>query len=170
MGSGGKNAVPTALRLIRGNPSGRPINQREAKPLQGIPDPPPELSPDARVEWDRMSVQLYRVGLLTMLDRAALTAYCVAWGRWALAERRLAEMQAAGKSAMLLPKRRRGRPRKDDPAQRMMYEHELVAVADRAAKDMVKYAGEFGMSPSSRSRIQVLEPVDGEDPASKYLS
>jgi P27 family predicted phage terminase small subunit len=35
----------------------------------------------------------------------------------------------------------------------------LVWVANAAMRDMVKYAAEFGMTPSSRSRIKVNDAV-----------
>lgn len=34
----GPPKTPTHLRLVRGNPSKRPINENEPKPLQGYPN------------------------------------------------------------------------------------------------------------------------------------
>lgn len=42
-------------------------------------------------EWKRIAEALNRIGLLTQVDRAALAAYCQAYGRWMEAERKLTE-------------------------------------------------------------------------------
>jgi phage terminase small subunit len=36
--------------------------------------PPPHLSDEAKVEWGRVSEDLYRLGILTKIDRATLAA------------------------------------------------------------------------------------------------
>jgi phage terminase small subunit len=41
----------------------------------------------------------------------------------------------------------------------------LIGIARRAAADMVRYAGEFGMSPAARARISAgigYEPPEGK--------
>jgi P27 family predicted phage terminase small subunit len=38
----------------------------------------------------------------------------------------------------------------------------LIGVANKAMADMVRYAAEFGMTPSARSRIQGSEPEAGQ--------
>jgi phage terminase small subunit len=40
----------------------------------------------------------------------------------------------------------------------------LVGIAHRAAADMVRYAGEFGMSPSARARI-AAGPFESQTPS-----
>jgi P27 family predicted phage terminase small subunit len=45
----------------------------------------------ARKEWRRLATPLYRMGVLSVTDRAALAAYCVAWSHWVEAEEHLAK-------------------------------------------------------------------------------
>jgi len=47
----------------------------------------------------------------------------------------------------------------------------LVGIANKAMADMVRYAAEFGMTPSARSRIRG-EEASGQtaDPAAKYFA
>ena len=87
----GRKPKPTALKIIEGNPGKRPIRGSEPKPLATQPSCPAHLSPTAKAEWKRLAQTLNRVGLLTQADRAALAAYCQAYGRWVEAERKLAE-------------------------------------------------------------------------------
>jgi P27 family predicted phage terminase small subunit len=155
-----RKAKPTNLKLITGNPGRRPLNANEPKPKPEIPTPPSELSDDARIEWEYVAGQLYAVGCLTGIDRAALAAYCQAYGRWILAERALAEMAKQDPvTAGLVVKSAKG----------MSLQNPLVGTANKAMQDFVRYAAEFGMTPSARSRIQAQAP-EVEDAAAKYFT
>lgn len=158
----GRKPRPTHLKLVTGNPGKRPLNRAEPKPAAaGLPQPPAELSGDARNEWRRVAQQLHQAGLLATLDRAALAAYCQAFARWRQAERALAAM--AEKDAVtggLLIKTSNGNA----------IQNPLVGIANKAAAAMVRYAAEFGMTPSARSRIEAAPRDDGaKDPAAKYF-
>jgi P27 family predicted phage terminase small subunit len=100
---------------------------------------------------------LTALGILSGLDRAALAAYCQAYGRWAQAERALAKMsnQADG----LIIKTVSGN----------MIQNPLVGVANKAMSDMMRYASEFGMTPSARSRISASEGEEF-DPSDEFLN
>ena len=79
----GRRPKPTRMKVLTGNPGKRPLNQTEPQPEPVIPDCPVELGPSARREWDRLVGQLASLRILTPLDRAALAAYCGAYGLWA---------------------------------------------------------------------------------------
>ena len=90
----GRKPKPTALKLIDGNPGKRPIVGHEPRPPASRPTCPAHLSASAKAEWKRLAGALNRIGLLTQVDRAALAAYCQAYGRWVEAEKKLAETPA----------------------------------------------------------------------------
>ena len=46
----------------------------------------------------------------------------------------------------------------------------LVGTANKAAADMVRYAAEFGMTPSARSRITAEPPAEDTDPADRFFA
>ena len=101
-----------------------------------------------------------RLGILTGVDRAALAAYCQAWGRWRQAERALAAMAALDPvTGALMIKTKEGNA----------IQNPLVGVANKAMADMVRYAAEFGMTPSARTRVQAAAGGQADDPASKYF-
>lgn len=51
-----------------------------------------------------------------------------------------------------------------------LIQNPLVGVSRRAAADMLRFAAEFGMTPSARSRIDTEKAnLDGEDPAARYF-
>jgi P27 family predicted phage terminase small subunit len=136
----GPPPLPTHLKVVSGNRGKRPLNKAEPKPETRIPKPPEELSAEALEEWKRIAPLLLAAGMITVIDRAALAAYCQSYGRWAQAERAL----AAGE---LVIKTVRGN---------LVY-NPLVRIANKAMADMVRFAAEFGMTPSGRSRVKVSD-------------
>ena len=74
--------APTALKILRGNPGRRPLNDKEPKPEVGAPDRPEILDPEARKEWARLTPELVRLGMVTPIDRMALTVLCMAWSEY----------------------------------------------------------------------------------------
>jgi phage terminase small subunit len=70
----GRKPVPSALKLLRGNP-GRRKAVREVEPPVGA-EAPAWLPADARAHWDRIAPGLVGVGLLTILDADSLAIYC----------------------------------------------------------------------------------------------
>ena len=156
----GPKPTPTHLKLIAGNPGKRRLNDAEPKPEPLIPDPPPELSADALDEWGRISKRLLAAGMVTAIDRAALAAYCQAYGPWVQAERALAEMAKRDLiTSGLLIKTTNGNA----------IQNPLVGTANKAMSDMVRYAAEFGMTPSARSRVRANFD-EKKDPADDFFA
>ncbi len=157
----GRKPKPTHLKLVKGNPGKRPINEREPVPASKLPSPPAFLADGAKVEWGRVSEELYRIGILTGIDRAALAAYCQAYARWAAAEKAINAMAEVDLVAGgLLTSTSNGNK----------IQNPLVGIANKAAADMVRYAAEFGMTPSARSRIKAEGREEDGDEASKYFT
>lgn len=72
----GRKPIPSALKLLRGNPGKRPLPANEPRPASGAARPD-WLQPAAREEWDKLATELARLGLLSVLDANALAGYCV---------------------------------------------------------------------------------------------
>lgn len=134
---------PTRIKSLRGNPGKRALNAGEPEPRRGVPSCPSHLDPAAKKEWRRVARLLEEVGLLTLVDRAALALYCAAWARWVDAEEKLAASGPVLKSAT-------GR----------YYPNPLVAISRQAARDIRAWAMEFGLTPSARSRMRAVLPDD----------
>jgi P27 family predicted phage terminase small subunit len=110
----------------------------ELRPKQKPPTCPSHLCPPAKAEWKRLAAQLTVLRILTELDRAALAAYCQAYGRWVEAERKLHE------TPMLL-KLPSG----------YVQQNPWLTIANKQLELMHKYLSEFGLSPVSRSRVSL---------------
>ena len=88
MHGGGQRNTPTSLKILKGNPGHRPINDREPKlPADAIPEPTEELDEDAAKEWRRVVGILHGSGIARTVDQAGLTAYTQLWARWLKIER-----------------------------------------------------------------------------------
>lgn len=136
---------PTALKLVQGNPGRRPLPENEPTPVVAEPEWPDELAEDARAEWRRVAPQLLALGMLSKLDRAALSAYCVAWARWLQAEQHI---KVHGPIVAA--------PRTGVPMQ-----NPFLSVANKAMDQFLRLAAEFGMTPSARSRVDTT--AENED-------
>jgi P27 family predicted phage terminase small subunit len=132
----GRRPKPTRLKVLTGNPGKRPLNMDEPRPERAIPECPPELGPVAQREWSRLVGELTALGLLTNLDRAALAAYCFAYGLWAEATEAIQKYGAMVKSPTGYP-----------------IQSPYVSIANRQTEIMMRIASEFGFTPASRSRI-----------------
>jgi P27 family predicted phage terminase small subunit len=116
-------------------PEKRPVATEEAKSVS-IVECPPELSPTARQEWDRLAPELATMGRLTPLDRGLLAAYCVAYAVWLEAVEALQRYGTVMKSP------------NNYPVQSL-----YLSIANRQAEIMIRIASEFGFTPASRSRL-----------------
>ena len=144
----GRKPTPTALKLLKGNPGRRPPNPSEPKPAADRPRCPQHLDTEARKEWRRIVPELEQLGLLTILDRAALALYCQAWSRWVRASREIDENGEILES-------KNGKP----------VQSPWISLRNRAGQDMHKFLAEFGMTPSSRTRVTATrKPLDQSNP------
>jgi P27 family predicted phage terminase small subunit len=148
MGLPGRKPKPTELRILEGVPGHRPLNENRPKPAPIKPDCPDWLLPEARIEWDRVADHLAQLGLLTIIDRAALAAYCQAWARWREAEEAISEHGVSSTT----------------DAGNIVQRPE-VSIARNYLNTVRQFATEFGMTPSSRGRIEVAgdDGADDED-------
>lgn len=146
----GRKPIPAIVKLVTGNPGHRPIKETMC-PDDGEPPCPDHLSGDAKAEWTRIVAELMKLpGLLSRIDMAALAMYCQTYSRWAYAERKIAEAQAAGKAGVIV----------SSPSGYPILSPWL-SVANRAMEQCKALMVEFGMSPSSRSRIGPPSPQLG---------
>jgi P27 family predicted phage terminase small subunit len=149
----GRKPKPTIIRALEGNPGKRPLNTGEPKPPDGIPDCPSQLDDEAKAEWFRTAKVLSDMGLLTVADRSALAAYCTVYSRWVHAEAQVRKYGAVVKSPQ------KGFPMKSP----------YLCIADQAMEAMRKFMVEFGLTPSSRSRIRVPDSARVADELEAFL-
>lgn len=134
----GTKPTPTFLRVIRGNPRDKPLNQNEPRPTGNLYAAPDWLSPSQKEGWD-YAIEHAPVGLLKHLDRSVLTIWVIAEDRHREASKKVDE------HGMLIKAPNTGLP----------IQSPYMAIANKQASIMLKAAAELGFTPSSRTQIQV---------------
>ena len=142
----GRPHTPTVLKLLTGSRYAN-TNPHEARPSVEMPQCPSHLSKEAKKEWRRTSKLLLELGLLTQIDRSMLAAYCQVWSRWVEAE------QALAKTGTIVL----------NTVTKLPMRNPYLRVAKEAMDQMTRLLAEFGMSPSSRSRIHATpKPIENK--------
>lgn len=137
---------PANLTVLKGNPGNRPVPSGQSVSLTGVPDPPATLRGEAYAEWVRVTSFLSQVGKIEVVDKAALTVYCQAWGSFCRAAEELDEYGP-------LVEGREGNLVKNPAAQVM-----------RDASDvMLKYGSKFGLTPRDRQAMGFAEGPSTKD-------
>ncbi len=73
MATRGRKPIPTALKVLEGNPEKRKLNNKEPKPDRKAPSCLKWLEPETKKEWRRLSRQMEQIGILTQVDMTAFT-------------------------------------------------------------------------------------------------
>lgn len=162
----GRHAKPASVHYLNGDPSKKGAaalaEELVRVPIEAPPCPA-HLGPQARAEWRRIVPHLVTAGLVTQMDRAALAGYCQAWGEWAVLEARLKELMAEKGADALVDRTPSGYKQVSAMAQ----------ARDRALDRMLRFAKEFGLTPSSRisqtAGQQMSLPGVPDDPMESFL-
>ena len=144
--------TPTALRVLSGNPSKRPLPTNEPQPELGA-DMPDWLSDEAKAHWGVVSKQLHDVGVLTKMDGVALGLYCEAFARWKHANEQVIKCGPVVKAPSGFP-----------------VQSPFLSIANKAWEQMLRILLEFGMTPASRSRVVSAKQEDEESPYRKFAT
>lgn len=124
------------MKELLGNPGRRPIPKG---PPAALPECPKSLGPEARNYWDQIGPQLVELGVLTALDGAALAMLCDLWGSYLVAQAKVDEFGAAGGLVVMAGKTPIMSP--------------WLLTANSLRKQLREFLAEFGLTPSSRSRV-----------------
>jgi P27 family predicted phage terminase small subunit len=119
----------------------------EYESLEELPEPPGFFDPIAVYEWERIGPSLIEKRVLTAMDLAAFSGYCLNVARMVKAERLVA------KEGLVV----------DGPMGEKA--HPAVMIARQSEAEVLKFAKEFGITPASRTRVSV--PQDDVKPAAK---
>ena len=156
MAMAGRKPKPTALKVLEGDrgKGRRPLNEHEPVPPRGGVKCPSWLLPEAKKEWKRLAASLEAMGVLTMADLTAFAGYCQAYARWKEAEEFITQHGTIVKTPS-----------------GYWQQVPQVSIAQTYLKIMNKFAEQFGLTPSSRSRIIASDggPADAADEMENLL-
>jgi len=146
---------PTKLKILEGNPGKRPLNENEPIPIPMDLKCPDWLLAEAKEEWKRLAPELERIGLLTIIDKAAFEGYCQSYAKWKKAEKFL---KKHGMTIKIPQKNEYG-----NVVSFQLKKFPEVSIANECLKQIRSFATEFGLTPSSRGRIYLpTEIIDDE--------
>jgi len=170
MGKRGPKPRPTALRILEGNPSKRPLPKNEPKPPPIAPKCPHWLHKYGKQEWKRVAPPLERLGLLTQMDLATLVGYCQSF---AMLREATEFMNEFGPTYALFERTETGAIKHDQegkPVLRYMQQYPAVSIANKAMANIKAFSGLFGFSPSDRGQMHIPGADEEEDPMERLLS
>ncbi len=132
----GRKPSSTHLKLVKGNPGKRPVNDAEPVPKGDLFEPPVQLTDSQREIWSH-AIADAPVGLLKKLDASVVLTWVVACDlhRQATAEVARHGMVIQGAGAP--------------------YQNPHLSILNRQAMIMIRAAEQLGFTPSSRSRVKV---------------
>ena len=137
----GRKPKPVEVRKREGNPSKRPLP--EPVRVGGIPDalaPPDDLLPTAKDFWNEVIPVLAKVGILDVVDRAALEMMSTQYARAKQAGRVLAEQGALTKGST-----------------GQLVEHPAMATERNAINTFLRFAEQYALTPVARTRLGLAE-------------
>lgn len=160
----GPPKTPTHLRLVRGNPSKRPINKNEPQPPKGVPPVPKHFDKQGKYWFKRMAEELDAIGVISQLDARALELLVEAYTEY---RHHCETLDREGYTYAVYS---------DDDADegkgreiRMIKPHPAAMMKADAWKRLRAMLAEFGMTPSSRSKVSKDKP-DEDDLLSQFLN
>lgn len=141
---GGRPLKPTALKVLKGTARADRLNPDEPQPKAvKLPAPPSvELKESAMREWERITRELISVNVLTVIDYSMLEMYCYYYGEWVEASKIVNSEGAIQRDGRL---------------------HGAVRVAKEAYEAAHKIGMQFGITPSSRARINAPKKAEKDD-------
>ncbi len=184
----GRKPKPTKLKLLQGNAGHRKIKKNEPKPDNVLPECPPFLDVIAKREWKRFSKVLNDLGLLTEVDGTAFASYCQLYSTLVQIQRDM-KIQKKELAMVRAELKKRGDEKSLERLSRLpvsaltVYDYtidpqgnehlkqsqnQLIIMARQTFQLIRSFCTEFGMTPSSRGRIQIPEKPK-KDEAEDFL-
>jgi P27 family predicted phage terminase small subunit len=149
----GRKRQPFAVHKLKGSYRKDRHGVKVPEPEVAMPTPPKQVKGLALAEWDRLVPLLAQLKSISLLDRAALAAYCIEYGLYMKA---ISQLQL-GRTLL-------GRTSKGTKSP-----HPLLRVANRALGNMLRIASEFGLTPSARAKLQIDASAGEKDPLADLL-
>jgi len=153
----GPRPVPNNVRRLKGQKQ-RTTPKYVAMPVSA---PPAWLDPVGKAEWRRVQGITSHKQLLTVADKAALTAYCAAWSVLVAASKDIT------KRGILVPARSSADKAKGEGA--AVVKNPSIAVMRDSQATLKMWSRELGLTPAARTGLEI--PTGGTASyASRLLS
>lgn len=160
MGLRGPKTQPANVHWLKGNPSKKTAAQLmdSLQPEIELPGVPAHLLPEAKKEYRRIKDELVRYGLISKIDRAALCLYLQSWAELVYAEKMLARKMKSAAIKMEEAEAKGEEYNGGDGMTEVTTNGNVIyspwwVIANKMRGQVDKFLSNFGMSPSSRGRV-----------------
>lgn len=157
--SGGHNRKGAQLHALNGTfRKDRHADSEAPEPPIGKPDPPGALNAVARGEWDRMIGRLELSKTISRVDDAALYQYAKLFAETESTERDAEDARQLSKQLKRLAQKLNGSELVDAIGKIVELQKIVASTTTKLRQQRMairQYLVEFGMTPSSRSRVKV---------------
>jgi P27 family predicted phage terminase small subunit len=148
---------PTELKILEGNPGKQKLKRNHMKPERVLGLKCPKfIGKYGKQEWNRITTELARLGLLTKLDQGALEMYCRMYQKW-----RENEDFCIEKGTVFTYKEDDVLDSNGKVVKKGKIKHIAqlphVSIAMQCAEFCRKMLGEFGLTPAQRSKIEIKD-------------
>jgi len=145
---------PNAIKELEGNPGKRRLkNNPKPERVLGL-KAPAHIGKFGKQEWNRITPELSRLGLLTRIDQGALEMYCESYQRWREAVAFIAKNGTTFET--------RHPDILDDAGNvktrggvKYIQQYPQVSIAAQCREYCRKTLSEFGLSPGARARFDI---------------
>ncbi len=142
------NLLPTEIKRQRGTLRADRTNPNEPKLPSSIPPTPSWLSEDGKIAFSELSILLHDMAVLTQADELALTLLCDAYSEYKSAKE---IVNTLGATVEIMSREGNSKPTIRPEVQ----------IANQAFVRVFQLLKEFGLTPSSRAKVNAMEQVAG---------
>ena len=148
----GRKPIPDNLKVLYGNRGKRPIGKDSPKPKspERLPPAPEHMGEDGKKEWKRMGKELLKMGVLHKVGLPGLAAYCCAYEQWISAYRNVIKEG----TVVMTPNG-------------FYVQNPHMTIAKQQQAEMRKWMIEFGVTPSSMTKVKVTDGAKGKEKKSE---
>lgn len=150
MGARGPAAKPPELKLLEGGRGNRPINLDQIfRPEVGVPPLPKNISREGRKAWRRLTPELVRYNLVSVVDADALEELCETIGMIKVLRRSINARQ----ERLLADNKDPAHAIEGSTPNGMVVQGVTYQALNREREKLRTMLGEFGLTPAQRARV-----------------
>jgi P27 family predicted phage terminase small subunit len=151
MGKRGPRKEPTILKIAKGNPGKRPLNESEPKPPSDAILPPDWVTGVSLEKWNDVVPKLTGMGVMTNADIDTIARYCTMHEQFV----KYLEQVRRGLDVLVI--------RDDAGKVKYMQSTPAATMLSKLAASMLRIEQEFGLTPSARSGISASQEKPRDD-------
>ena len=151
MGKRGPRPEPTILKIAKGNPGKRRLNQSEPKPAADAIQPPDWVTGKSLEKWQEVVPKLLGMGVMTNADIDTIARYCTMHEQYV----KYLDQVRRGLDVLVI--------RDDAGKVKYMQSTPAATMMTKLAASMLRIEQEFGLTPSARSGLSASKTQEQDE-------